>query len=125
MNALIPMSTLLFAVACSPIDPSDSGPVAPDDTAFPSLDARTFEDLLYADRSAAQALDLSIPEGAGPFPVVVLIHGGGFFTGDKGAMASSAAFLVSQGIAAASINYRLSGEATFPGAVQDAKAAVR
>ena len=70
-------------------------------------------------------MDLYIPEGAGPFAVVVLVHGGGFFTGDKAASATNAEYLVTQGIAAAAINYRLSGEATFPAAVHDAKAAVR
>ncbi|MEN0067362.1 MAG: alpha/beta hydrolase [Myxococcota bacterium] len=126
MNALSLIPPLLFAVACSPSDnATDSGALRPDDTAVANLEAQTFEDLPYAALSSAQALDLSIPAGSGPFPVVVLIHGGGFFTGDKAAMASSAAFLVSRDIAAASINYRLSGEATFPAAVEDAKAAVR
>ena len=87
--------------------------------------AEVLTDLTYATASSAQVLDLYLPEGSGPFPIVVLVHGGGFFTGDKQAVAGSAEYLASQGIAAASINYRLSGEATFPAAVHDCKAAVR
>lgn len=83
-------------------------------------------DLAYAGRSDAQRLDLYLPaRGEGPFPVVVLIHGGGFAEGDKSFSADSARLLSEHGIAAAAINYRLSGEAVFPAAVHDAKAAVR
>lgn len=39
--------------------------------------------------------------------------------------ASNAATLVANGYVAVAINYRLSGEAKFPAAVNDAKAAVR
>ena len=46
--------------------------------------APTYEDLAYADRLTAQKLDLYIPDaGSGPFPVVVMVHGGGFMMGDK------------------------------------------
>jgi acetyl esterase/lipase len=56
---------------------------------------------------------------------VVLIHGGAFMMGDKSGEASNAAALVANGIAAVSINYRLSSEAIFPAQIQDCKAAVR
>ena len=82
-------------------------------------------DVAYADKSSAQKMDIYLPEGTGPFPVVVLIHGGAFKMGDKGMEASNAAALVAKGIAAASINYRLSGEAKFPAQIEDCKAAVR
>lgn len=82
-------------------------------------------DIAYADLSSAQRMDIYLPEGTGPFPVVVLIHGGAFKMGDKGMEASNAAALVAKGIAAASINYRLSGEARYPAQIEDCKAAVR
>ncbi|MEM9463010.1 MAG: alpha/beta hydrolase [Myxococcota bacterium] len=91
----------------------------------PPTDSELLENVAYANISDAQMLDLYIPAGEGPFAVVVLIHGGGFEQGDKSASATSAQFLASNGIAAAAINYRLSGEATFPAAVHDCKAAVR
>ena len=86
----------------------------------------TVANLAYANASATEVLDLYLPAGAGPFPVVVNIHAGGFALGDKGMVpGSTAKALVAAGYAVASLNYRLSGEAVFPAAVLDAKAAVR
>lgn len=85
----------------------------------------TFKDIPYAATSTAQKMDIYMPTGAGPFPAVVLIHGGAFKVGDKAMENATAAKLVANGYIAIAINYRLSGEATFPAAVHDAKAAVR
>jgi acetyl esterase/lipase len=86
-----------------------------------------YKDLVYAPASATQKLNLYIPTtGTGPFPVVINIHGGGFKFGDKGMLSeATGTALLNAGYAVASIDYRLSGEAIFPAAVQDAKAAVR
>lgn len=94
---------------------------------FASVDP-SFTDLAYADQSEAQKLDLYIPTaGEGPFPVVVMVHGGGFMFGDKadGAGLTGVDQLLEAGYAVASINYRLSGEAVWPAQINDAKAAVR
>ena len=85
----------------------------------------TTTNVAYATTSSAQKMDIYLPTGAGPFPVVVIIHGGAFMMGDKGDETSNAAALVANGIAAVSINYRLSSEAIFPAQIQDCKAAVR
>lgn len=80
-----------------------------------------FADQKYASASSTQTLDIYTPtSGEGPFPFVVYAHPGGFRFGSK-EMATAAyveAFLKA-GYAVASVNYRLSGEATFPTAVQD------
>ena len=94
---------------------------------FSSVDP-IHKDLAYADVSSAQKLDLYIPtSGGGPFPVVIMVHGGGFMFGDKadGAGLSGVDQLLAAGYAVASINYRLSGEAIYPAQINDAKAAVR
>ena len=129
---LLATALIVFIGGCSDDgeDTQDTGgqtslDAGADDGGTATVDAQTLFDLAYASESAAQALDLYIPEGPGPFGVVVLVHGGGFFTGDKSGVATSAEFLVTEGFAAASVNYRLSGEATFPAAVHDVKAAVR
>ena len=90
--------------------------------------APTYADLAYATVSDAQKLDLYIPTtGSGPFPVVIMVHGGGFMMGDKsdGAGLTGVDQLLAAGYAVASINYRLSSEAIFPAQIFDAKAAVR
>jgi acetyl esterase/lipase len=83
-------------------------------------------DLAYAPLSKAQVLDLYLPAGEGHFPLVINIHGGAFMLGGKEMLdgAVARAFL-DAGFAVASVDYRLSGEAKFPAAVQDVKAAVR
>lgn len=87
----------------------------------------TFSDIPYASISSAQKLDLYRPTGDGPFPVILLVHGGAFLMGDKAAGDATTGIdqLLSLGYAVASINYRLSGEAKAPAQIQDIKAAVR
>lgn len=89
--------------------------------------ARRWLDVPYAFLSPAQKLDIYLPEeGDGPFPVIVSIHGGAFRFGDKadGQLRPMLEGL-NRGYAVISINYRMSGEAHFPSAVHDIKAAIR
>jgi uncharacterized protein (TIGR03437 family) len=95
---------------------------------IPNLRAQTptFANLDYVGKGdPSQTLDLYLPAGNGPFPLVVFIHGGGWMTGNKGDGDSFPPQLNPRGIAVASINYRLSGEAIFPAQIQDCKAAIR
>lgn len=90
----------------------------------------TKADLAYGRASEAQKLDLYLPKiGKGPFPVVVFVHGGAFQFGDKRepftGFVTGIEALHARGIALASINYRMAGEAQFPAAVQDTRSAVR
>ncbi len=72
-------------------------------------------------------LDLYLPEGAEkskqPLPLVIWIHGGGWKSGSKNGLGRCKA-LLAHGYALASVEYRLSGEAIFPAAIEDCKAAV-
>ena len=86
-----------------------------------------FLDVSYAAVSSSQRLDIYCPEkGAGSYPCIVHIHGGAFREGDK-ADGQLQPWLsgMKRGYVVASINYRMSGEAAFPAAVQDCKAAIR
>jgi acetyl esterase/lipase len=78
---------------------------------------------------AYQKLDLYLPKGDGPFPVVVCWFGGGFTGGNKGGMARLCAFLADKGIAAVAPGYFLAvpkeEKRAWPLNVQDAKCAVR
>jgi len=83
-----------------------------------------YADVAYATASATQKLDVYLPQGNGPFPLIIAIHAGGFMVGDK-KQVDGVDQLLAQGYAVASINYRLSAEAKAPAQIQDAKAAVR
>lgn len=87
----------------------------------------TAKDLAYASVSSAEKLDLYVPAGNGPFPLIIYVHGGGWRIGDKSlpVQRGIVARFLKEGYAIASLNYRLSGEAKFPAAVQDVKTAVR
>src|SRR5206468_3600241 len=82
-------------------------------------------DLEYARAGdMALLLDLYRPEAArGPLPLIVWVHGGGWSAGSK--ENSQAILLSGRGYAVASINYRLSGVATFPAQIEDCRAAIR
>jgi acetyl esterase/lipase len=69
-------------------------------------------------------LDLYRPETSGELlPLVVWVHGGGWVGGDK---ANPMALPLSgQGYVVASVNYRLSGVASFPAQIEDCRAAIR
>src|SRR5262245_46653233 len=71
--------------------------------------------------------DLYVPRGAGPFPVLVALHGGGWVQGVRSAFRYWGPYLAAHGYALFTISYRLAkpGQKTFPHAVQDALAAVQ
>ena len=77
--------------------------------------------------SVALAGDLYLPKGAGPFPVLVGVHGGGWVQGVRGQFQHWGSYLASRGTALFAITYRLAktGQKTFPHAVQDVLAAVQ
>ena len=73
-------------------------------------------------------LDLILPtkESSKPRPLVVFIHGGGWHQGSKKTGHYFLPPLVNNGeFAAATINYRLTGEAIWPAQIHDCKAAIR
>lgn len=81
-------------------------------------------DLTYAEVDGQPLmLDLYLPPGQDPRPLVVWVHGGGWYEGSK--EYCLAVPLADQGYAVASINYRLSHEAVFPAQIHDCKGAVR
>jgi acetyl esterase/lipase len=80
-----------------------------------------FADQAYGE-GERQVLDIYLPEGAGPFPFVIEIHGGAFRMGSKTMSAPSEA-LLSAGIAIVRPNYRLSGTDLWPAQLEDCLAA--
>jgi acetyl esterase/lipase len=81
-------------------------------------------------------LDLARPQGNGPFPAIVFIHGGGWSGGNRQMYRGQIQEAAQRGYVAATISYRLMkyGEAKketttadpiFPAQIHDAKAAIR
>lgn len=84
-------------------------------------------DLIYADYgSRKMPLDLFIPlHKSGPFPVVVMVHGGGWISGNKNMTWPMAQKLALEGYICASVEYRMLLEAPYPAALLDIKTAIR
>ena len=72
-------------------------------------------------------LDVFYPKSKSkkPRPAVLVIHGGGWRSGDRTHHVPLAQKLAEQGFVAVTVEYRLSTEALYPAAVHDLKAAVR
>jgi acetyl esterase/lipase len=88
------------------------------------------ENVIYATQSPSQRLDLYMPKGVVKPPLVVWTHGGGFVFGDEDIMKFDEAakileVFIKNGIAVASVNYRLAQESPFPAAGVDTKRAIR
>ncbi|HEX4084913.1 MAG TPA: alpha/beta hydrolase [Chthoniobacteraceae bacterium] len=76
------------------------------------------------DPSSSQKLDLFVPPGDGPFPLVVNIHGGGWHAGGKEGGIGMAMTYIPKGFALASITYRWVQDAPFPAQIDDCNAAL-
>ena len=81
-------------------------------------------------------LDLARPEGDGPFPAIVFIHGGGWYQGNRQGYRGAIEEAAKRGYVAITISYRLmqfdeskkettAATLIFPAQIHDAKAAVR
>lgn len=118
--AVVLVTVALVTVACAP--------VAPPETVPPDLPTGRFSTIVHADSelvvdrdiqygtavdvfgvTVPLQLDLYVPPAGGPAlrPLVVLVHGGGFFTGDRDNMETAARGYARRGYVAASIGYRL------------------
>ncbi|WP_336033515.1 alpha/beta hydrolase [Geodermatophilus sp. FMUSA9-8] len=107
---------------------SDAG--APAGRLEPAATGTTVEEgIPYSTGPAGDLLlDACLPAAPeGPVPVVVVVHGGGFTSGDRetGGSRGICELAASMGAAGFSIDYRLAPAATWPAPVDDVGAAVR
>src|SRR5579864_6730129 len=73
----------------------------------------------------ALLLDLHIPDGDGPFPTAILVHGGGFDEGSKSTNVRPLFdVLANAGFAWFSIDYRLAPDFRFPKGSEDVNTAI-
>lgn len=72
------------------------------------------------------ALDAYVPEGEGPFPAVIVVHGGGWVNGNKQSYVQPLFDpLTKGGFSWFTIDYRLAPQYRYPAAVEDVEAAIR
>jgi len=85
------------------------------------------KDIVYGDAGDRPLLlDLYSPQNVdGPVPGLIFIHGGGWKHGSKDDYRVYGLTFAQKGYVVASVQYRLSGEAQYPAAIHDVKAAVR
>jgi|GEM_PF-3858614 len=82
-------------------------------------------DVTYARFADSQLqLDIAWPREGGPYPVLVYFHGGGWGIGDKIMFRHRMEMIAQSGYVVFNANYRLSTDARFPAAVNDAMGAV-
>jgi acetyl esterase len=76
-----------------------------------SMSAAELKDVEYARAgNTVLRLDANIPEGKGPFPAVIMVHGGGWLRGDRSSVDPLFQPLSNAGFAWFTVSYRLAGD---------------
>jgi acetyl esterase/lipase len=111
---------MLAACAPLPLNAADS------DDPQPDLPAGTMQmrNIVFARPDGVPLhLDLYVPRSDKPVPLIIWVHGGGWYGGDKEDPPQLP--MLRHGYAAATVEYRLSEKAVFPAQIYDVKSAVR
>ena len=69
-------------------------------------------------------MDLYHPDGPAPHPVVLVVHGGSWRSGNRGEPGALNRYLAAHGYLVASVDYRFAPQFRFPAAAEDVGAAV-
>ena len=69
------------------------------------------------------SLDVHIPKGNGPFPIVIFFHGGGWSSGSTKTHRKLCFRIAEAGLLVFNVDYRLAPEHPFPAAFEDSKTA--
>lgn len=126
MNKYLPVVVMMFGAVCavagvSLLSAQQDG--AKKKVAIPGL-RENIEFAKAGDESLT--LDAYVPEGAGPFPTCILVHGGGFMRGDKQTFITPIfAPLAKAGFTWFTINYRLAPKSQWPACADDVATAIR
>lgn len=72
-----------------------------------------------------QSLDIFVPAGSPPYPILVYVHGSGFHSLDKKSFRRICRCYANRGYLVVNVNYRLAPACGFPGQVTDVSNAIR
>ena len=129
----IPADVAAKLKAMGPIvDPPNTAKIyQPFHATEPYANVRVTRDIFYGDAPRSR-LDLFEPTAAaaGPKPVILFVHGGGFVRGDKRSQAgfawdNVALWAVKHGFLGINMTYRLASDAPWPAGAEDVGRAVR
>ena len=106
--------------------PSDKSVTASDHN--PRAEVTVIADQRFSDEAGKAGLcDVYCPSPSaspGAYPAVIVVHGGGWISGDKWTLESYSRKLAENGIVAVTINYRLAPIHKFPAQVDDVRCAL-
>lgn len=83
----------------------------------------TYKNTPYGDRD--MHVDIYRPDNDNVYPALIMIHGGGWNSGDKSLQAPMAQRIAANGYVTIPVEYRMIQEARYPAALHDIKTAVR
>ena len=91
-----------------------------------SVDVTVTRDVCYTPEGWPQPLDADIyvPTGAGPFPAILMVHGGGWIGGRRQHMQRTARAVARRGYVVMNVSYRLAPRWRFPSQLQDMQQAL-
>jgi acetyl esterase/lipase len=133
----VALSAAAFAVAVASASPATPTPAPPESPKEP-LEVKVQRGVLYDTIDKQKLyLDVAMPKEGGPYPCVVIFHGGAWVAGSRkdlsygeklkdGTLTTSVIEKVAaRGYVAVAPSYRLAPKFQFPAQIQDARAAVR
>ncbi|MDR6969634.1 acetyl esterase/lipase [Flavobacterium arsenatis] len=82
------------------------------------------KDIVYTDENRPLYLDAYLFKSNIKLPAVVMLHGGGWKSGDKSMLESFAEKIASNGYQCFAVEYRLSDEAQYPAGIEDVLKAI-
>jgi acetyl esterase/lipase len=105
---------------------ASSSTVLQADEATKTFEYETTRNIQYGEAAGSKLLlDAYVPKGNGPFPAVMVVHGGAWISGSKSQLSFYARALAKRGYACFSINYRLAPKHKSPAQIEDCRTALK
>ena len=89
----------------------------------PPVIGRLIPDVKYGPHRQ-QSLDVIVPRGMSRYPILIYVHGGGWFVGDKAIYTRICRTFSNQGYLVFNLNYRLGPRYAYPIQIQDTARAI-